>query len=208
MNSYLANDSVVIHIKNMAYELISKEDIRLRGPHNLYNVMASALVALSLGISKEKCQQVFKQFSGLEHRLEQVATIAGVEYYNDSKCTTVDALKYSLQSFDKPIVLIAGGKDKGGRFVDLRSIVEKKVKVAILIGEAADRIFSEWGGATLIHKADSLEKAMEMAKIETDEGDVVLLSPACSSFDMFDNYENRGEVFKEIVKKFKVKSHE
>lgn len=208
VNAFITNETVVTHIKNIAHELIKKEEVKLLGPHNLYNVMASGLTALSLGISIDNCKKVFKFFSGLEHRLELVDNVEGVYYYNDSKCTTVAALKYSLQSFNQKIVLIAGGKDKGGRFFDLRSIVEEKVKAVILIGEATDRIFSEWGGSTLIYKAGSLEDAMNKAKLEADEGDVVLLSPACSSFDMFTNFENRGTVFKKIVKKFKEESNE
>ncbi|MCK5075137.1 MAG: UDP-N-acetylmuramoyl-L-alanine--D-glutamate ligase, partial [Calditrichia bacterium] len=208
VNAFIKNKSVFVKIREEQHELIKIKNIKLKGPHNILNVMASGLTCISLGMTVKDCSKVYKNFSGLEHRLEWVDKINGVDYYNDSKCTTVSALKYSLQSFNRKIVLIAGGKDKGGSFVDIRSIIEKSVKAVILIGEAKDRIFTAWGGATLIHKANSFEEAMNIAKIEAEEGDVVLLSPACSSFDMFKNFENRGIAFKEIVKKFKEESNE
>jgi UDP-N-acetylmuramoylalanine--D-glutamate ligase len=139
-----------------------------------------------------------EEFKGLEHRLEEVAEIDGVTFVNDSKATNVDSLKYALLSFESPLVLIAGGKDKGGDFTKLSSLVAEKVRELVLIGQAADKIRSSWP-STRAHAANSMEEAVGKAFSLAKPGDVVLLAPGCASFDMFKDFEHRGRVFKEAV---------
>jgi len=146
-------------------------------------------------------EAVLSRFEGLEHRLEFVQEIEGVRYYNDSKGTNVGSVVKSLQSFSEPVVLIAGGKDKQGDLSPLKDLVRNRVKRLILIGEAKERMARELGTLTDTVMAPSLEEAVLMAHRTAKKGDVVLLSPACSSYDMFRDYKERGKVFKEAVKR-------
>jgi len=161
--------------------------------------MASIAAAQLSGCPVEFMRPALKRFAGLEHRLELVKTINGVKYINDSKGTNVGAVVKSLEGFSEPVILIAGGLDKGGDFTPLRGLVKEKVKCLILIGKAKDKIADAVGGLTDTIFASSLEDAVNIASHKADKGDVVLLSPACASFDMFKNYEERGRVFKEAV---------
>jgi UDP-N-acetylmuramoylalanine--D-glutamate ligase len=138
---------------------------------------------------------------GLEHRLEFVREIEGVRFYNDSKGTNVGSVVKSLQSFSVPVILIAGGKDKNGDLSPLKALVRERVKHLILIGEAKERMIRELGGQTDTVLAKTMEEAVSLARQKAKGGEVVLLSPACSSFDMFKDYKERGKVFKEAVKK-------
>lgn len=174
-------------------------ELKLRGVHNLENVMAAVAVASLCGIKTKTIRQELNRFCGLEHRLERVAEIKGVEFINDSKATNVGAVIKSLESFEAPIVLIAGGKDKGGDYSPLAEIIRDKVKLLILIGHAKEKIAQACAGFAAIKTADSLEAAVKLAFSNSQTGDVVLLSPACASFDMFENFEQRGEVFKQAV---------
>ncbi|MCX7882523.1 MAG: UDP-N-acetylmuramoyl-L-alanine--D-glutamate ligase [Brevinematales bacterium] len=178
--------------------LVRQDDLLLKGVHNIENVMAASLVALSAGVPRESLQETLRNFRGLEHRLELVTVYNGVEIYNDSKATTVNALQKALESFDKPIVLIAGGLDKGLDFTLVRDLIHEKAKAVLLIGEAKDKIDTAWQFPHTI-KLSSLEEAVNQALQIAKSGDVVLFSPGCASFDMFKNYEERGKSFKTLI---------
>lgn len=179
--------------------LIDSKEIKIRGVHNLYNSIASALAARSFGVSTDVIADTLREFPGVEHRLEPVRELNGVRYINDSKATNVDAVWYALGSFESPIVLIAGGKDKGNNYLPLFDLVKDKVRAMILIGQAAPKMQREFAGKTRCIMASSMEDAVGKARREAKSGDVVLLSPACSSFDMFHDYEHRGREFKRLV---------
>jgi UDP-N-acetylmuramoylalanine--D-glutamate ligase len=171
----------------------------LKGIHNVENMMAALTAARIFGCSKKSIQTVLDRFKGLEHRLEFVREIKGVRFYNDSKGTNVGSVVKSLQSFSEPVTLIAGGKDKNGDLSPLEALIQKRVKHLILIGEAKERMNRELGGLTDTVMAKTMEKAVLLAHQKAKVGEVVLLSPACSSFDMFKDYKERGKVFKEAV---------
>lgn len=174
-------------------------ELGLRGKHNVYNSMAAALAAKAMDIPTEAIKETLRTFKGVEHRIEFVRTLDGVGYYNDSKATNVDSVKIALESFTEPVILIAGGRDKGASYKPLFDLVKNGVKALVLIGEATEKIEKELGSATKCIKAGSMAEAVHKAKAKAAEGDVVLLSPACASYDMFDNFEHRGRVFKECV---------
>jgi UDP-N-acetylmuramoylalanine--D-glutamate ligase len=178
----------------------------LKGIHNVENMMAALTAARIFGCSRRAVQNVLDRFKGLEHRLEFVREIGGVRFYNDSKGTNVGSVVKSLQSFSEPVILIAGGKDKNGDLSPLKELVEKQVKHLILVGEAKERMNHELGGLTDTVMAKSMEEAVSLARQRAKGGEVVLLSPACSSFDMFKDYKERGKVFKEAVFKLSTKS--
>lgn len=171
----------------------------LLGIHNQENAMAAVAAAQLCELAPEAIAQTLSDFPGLPHRLEFVREIGGVSYFNDSKATNVGAVKKSLLSFSKPVVLIAGGKDKGCDFRPLLPEVKERVRVAILFGEAKERIRKELGPSVSAQLVDDLKQAVLKAASSAEPGDVVLLSPACSSFDMFSNFEERGGRFKELV---------
>ncbi len=175
-------------------------EIRLRGSHNLENVLAACSMALLAGASPDSLLEGIRAFAGVEHRLEFVAELEGVQYFNDSKATNVDATIKSLEAFPGNILLIAGGRDKGGDFLPLRPLVEQRVKHLILIGEAAGKIGAALSDRVEASLAASLPEAVVFASRKAQAGDIVLLAPACASFDMFQNYEHRGRVFKEAVR--------
>ncbi|MFQ5329509.1 MAG: glutamate ligase domain-containing protein, partial [Thermodesulfobacteriota bacterium] len=167
--------------------------------HNLENIMAAIVAARQSGISRESIVKAVESFNGLPHRMEAVREVGGVCYYNDSKGTNMGALLKSLEGVEGPVILIAGGKDKGGEYSVLKGAAAGKIKLLILIGEAKEKMRAAVGGAVEIVMADSLEEAVEIASSRCAPGDTVLLSPACSSFDMFNNFEERGEQFKRLV---------
>jgi len=173
----------------------------LKGIHNVENMMAALTTARIYGCSKNAIETVLARFEGLEHRLEFVREIGGVRYYNDSKGTNVGSVVKSLQSFSEPVILIAGGKDKNGDLNPLREWIQRRVKRLILIGEAKERMSRELGGLTDTAMAETLKEAVRLAYQSAKRGEVVLLSPACSSFDMFKDYKERGRVFKEAVRR-------
>jgi UDP-N-acetylmuramoylalanine--D-glutamate ligase len=173
----------------------------LKGIHNVENMMAALTAARIFGCSKKAIQDVLNRFEGLEHRLEFVRDIGGVRFYNDSKGTNVGSVVKSLQSFSEPVILIAGGKDKNGDLSPLGEWIQRRVKYLVLIGEAKERMKLELGGLTDTVMAKDLEEGVHLAHQKAKAGEVVLLSPACSSFDMFKDYKERGKVFKEAVKR-------
>lgn len=179
--------------------LIAANEIAIHGVHNLENAMAASAMALLAGCGPGPVADVLREFTGLEHRLEFVRELAGVRYINDSKGTNTDAVLKSLEGFEQPVVLIAGGRDKSGDFTVLRDIISQKAKAVILIGEAAEKIGSALKDTVRLVRAGSLADAVRTARKLAEAGDVVLLSPACASFDMFRDFEDRGRQFKQQV---------
>ncbi len=183
------------------YLTMFMNDFALKGIHNSYNGMAAAIAANVLNISKENIRESLTDFQNVEHRLEYVATIGGVEYINDSKATNVNSTWYALESMDKPIVWIVGGVDKGNDYESLLPMVKEKVKVIVCLGLDNTKIHSAFGKhVDLMLNTSSAEEAVQVAKRFAAKGDVVLLSPACASFDLFANYEDRGWQYKAAVK--------
>ncbi|MGC1537055.1 MAG: UDP-N-acetylmuramoyl-L-alanine--D-glutamate ligase [Candidatus Sulfotelmatobacter sp.] len=179
-------------------EILQVSEIPLKGAHNLENVLAAVCAGALMGCAPEMIRQAVRDFKAVEHRLEFVATIRGVDYYNDSKATNVDATIKALESFPANIHLVLGGKDKGSDYSVLNELLRQRVKRVYTIGAAAEKIESQIKGAEVVH-AETLENALRKANAVAEPGDVVLLAPACASFDQFKNYEERGQVFKEIV---------
>ncbi len=180
-------------------KLMKTSEIPLLGSHNRENVMASALVGYLFALPLDHIKESIKNFKGLKHRLEKVTAIKGVDFYNDSKATNVDATLKSLLSFPERIILILGGRDKGGDFTKLDGPVRERAKKIILIGEAKEKIKKDLKNTLPMNEASSLAEAVRMSFSEGRAGDIVLLAPACTSFDMFENFEERGEVFKKEV---------
>ena len=181
-------------------QIIDAIQIGIKGPHNLSNASAACAICSILEVTPQSMQKALKSFKGVEHRLEQVATISGVNFINDSKATNVESVWYALQSVSPPIILIAGGKDKGGDFSKLRELVQKNVKALILIGDAKEKLNDVLGDLVPTFLSDSLEEAVQLSFKKASPKDVVLLSPGCASFDMFKDYQNRGNVFKSSVR--------
>jgi UDP-N-acetylmuramoylalanine--D-glutamate ligase len=179
-------------------EIMQVSEIPLKGAHNLENVLAAVSASVLMGCAAEKIRQAVHEFKAVEHRLEFVASIGGVDYYNDSKATNVDATIKALESFPANIHLILGGKDKGSDYTVLNDLLRQRVKRVYTIGAAAGKIESQIKGREVVH-AETLENAIRQAHASAQPGDVVLLAPACASFDQFKSYEHRGRVFKEIV---------
>jgi UDP-N-acetylmuramoylalanine--D-glutamate ligase len=180
-------------------EIIETNQIGIKGPHNLYNACAACAICGILGASPGSMRTALRYFRGVPHRLEVVKTVSGVSFVNDSKATNVDSVWYALQSVSPPIILIAGGKDKGGDFSILQELVKKNVKALILIGEARDKIKVALGNLIPTYDSQNLEEAVRLGYSKASPGDTVLLSPGCASFDMFKDYEHRGRVFKDSV---------
>ncbi len=179
----------------------SVTDLYIKGEHNLANALSVLAVAKLLSIPDQKIRDAFSSFKGVEHRLEFVRELNGVEFVNDSKATNVDSVWYALRSFDKPLYLILGGKDKGNDYERLKELVKKNVKKIYAIGSSAQKVYDYFHTIVPTEIKDSIESCVNSGRIEAEKGAIVLLSPACASFDMFDNYEHRGKVFKEAVNK-------
>jgi UDP-N-acetylmuramoylalanine--D-glutamate ligase len=194
-STFLKGD--VIHLKGSG--LLNVHDLRLRGRHNYENVMAAALIAESVGATPEQIAGAASTFAPVEHRLEFVRTLAGVGYYNDSKATSVDATLKAIGAFDGGLWLILGGKDKDSDYTVLREPLRAKARAALLIGAAAPKIAKHLGDSVSIIQCGTLAAAIDRASRSAIAGETVLLAPACSSFDQFDNFEQRGRVFKQLV---------
>ncbi len=191
--------TIVSGVGGAEEEIVEAKDLGIPGPHNLANALAAVAAAAVVGVGASEAADVLKTFAPLEHRLEPVAEIDGVLYVNDSKATNVDAVGFALRSYDAPIVLVAGGREKDTDFSPLAEPIADHVRHLILIGEAADKMELAFAGAAPVSRAGSLHEAVAMAGNAAAPGDVVLLSPACASFDMFDDFEDRGRKFKEEV---------
>lgn len=180
--------------------LLNRADIHLPGDHNVENVMAALAAGIACGASVDSMRETVRNFKGVEHRLEFVAEINGVRFYNDSKATNVDAAIKCLEAFSSGVIVILGGKDKGGDYLPLAPLVRERCEHVILIGAAADKIAAALDGTKPLHRAATMQEAVKLGVELGRRGDTVLLAPACASFDMFDNYEHRGRVFKEAVR--------
>lgn len=180
-------------------KLIEVHEMRLPGAHNYMNAMAAALAAQNAKVPLEDIRAVLRNFAGVEHRLEFVREHKGVKYINDSKATTVESLSVALESFDVPIVLITGGKDKGSDFSKLNQRIAAHVKEIVLIGSSTEKMQRSWQGLKPITLVSTLDEAVNLSSKKAVKGEVILLSPACASFDMFSDYEDRGRQFKQIV---------
>jgi UDP-N-acetylmuramoylalanine--D-glutamate ligase len=198
--AFLRGGQIVLRINQQEETLMEAEKLALRGQHNLYNSLAAAVAARVMEVRSEVVRESLTSFEGVPHRLELVREVDGVRYVNDSKATNVNAVWYALESFNERIVLIAGGRDKGNDYSSLKPLVRRKVRAVVALGESADKVMDELG-AVVEHSVEavSMEEAIRYAHFFAEPGDVVLLSPACSSFDMFDNYEDRGDTFRRLV---------
>ena len=180
---------------------MEEEEVALRGTHNLYNSMAAGISANIAGIKNEKIREALGDFKGVEHRLERVASVGGVEFINDSKATNVNSCWYALQSMKAPTVLILGGTDKGNDYSEIEELVRKKVKGLVFLGVDNAKLHSFFDGKIYnIQDAKSMKEAVDKAYSMAEKGDIVLLSPCCASFDLFKNYEDRGLQFKQCVR--------
>ncbi len=183
--------------------ILPAADIRLKGLHNLENVLAATAIGRLSGLDMTAMADCFRSFSGVEHRLEYVAEVSQVEFFNDSKATNVDSAVKALEAFAQPLIVIFGGRDKGGSFQPLRPLIEAKARGVLLIGEATPKLQAALHGAAPIELCPSLESAVREAFRMARPGDAILLAPACASFDMFENFEHRGRVFKSAVASLK-----
>jgi UDP-N-acetylmuramoylalanine--D-glutamate ligase len=197
---YIQNDEMHIKVKEEQTQM-SIYDFALKGKHNQYNTMAASVAGATMDIRKEKIREAVETFENLEHRMEMVATVRGVEFINDSKATNVNSTWFALESMTKPTVLILGGIDKGNDYTLLADLVKEKVKAIVCMGIDNSKIHTAFEGKiSTIVDAGSAEEAVDFAYRLATVGDVVLLSPACASFDLFKNYEDRGKQFKEAVR--------
>ncbi|MFA5256277.1 MAG: cyanophycin synthetase, partial [Candidatus Omnitrophota bacterium] len=180
-------------------------DIKLRGLHNIENVIVSVLAGTLAGVKPVSMKETIRNFTGLNHRFQTVSIIDGVEYIDDSKGTTVDSTLRALESCSRPVILIAGGKDKNSDYSIVRDIVKNRVKCLVLIGEAKNRIRGILGGVVETREAATMQEAVELSRAMAKADDLVLLSPMCSSFDMFKDYKERGDMFKRAVLGLRIK---
>lgn len=198
--AYLKNEKMIINKGSEVIEM-NVSDFTVKGKHNQLNTMAAALTATVIGIRKDKIREAITSFENIEHRLESVAFVKGVEYFNDSKATNVNSTWYALESMTKPTILILGGVDKGNDYSILNELVKEKVKAIVCLGVDNRKIHEAFGNTVeLIINTHSAEEAVKAAYHFGAVGDAVLLSPACASFDLFKNYEDRGNQFKQAVK--------
>jgi UDP-N-acetylmuramoylalanine--D-glutamate ligase len=197
--AFLHGEDIVFRNEGQEETLLKRGEIPLVGAHNLENVLASVAAACLAGADAAAIAKGVRSFAGVEHRLEFVAELGGVRYYNDSKATNVDATLKALDAFPGRILMILGGKDKDSDYTVLRQPLREKAILALLIGAAADKIETQIAGSVAIDRSGTLERAVETASRAARPGDVVVLAPACASFDQFQNYEHRGRVFKELV---------
>ena len=197
---YLENNEIIIRI-DTKIRLMNIEKLALQGRHNIYNSMAASVGAYLSEIRKSSLKESLSDFNNVAHRLEYVASIFGVDYINDSKATNVNAVWYALENQTKPIVWIAGGVDKGNDYSRIKDMVKKKVKVLICLSKNCDKMYSEFHSLVdEFYIAKTMEEAVNIAYLTAEKNEVVLLSPACASFDLFENYQDRGNQFKKAVK--------
>ena len=206
--AFLRGDDIVFRNDGKEEVVLKRQEVPLPGAHNLENVLAAIAATRIAGARAKAVSEGVRSFAGVEHRLEFVGEINGVRYYNDSKATNVDAALKALDSFPGRILVILGGKDKGSDYTPLRTPLRERANLALLIGAAGDKIASQINGAVSIERAGTLDHAVEIASQAARPGDVVLLAPACASFDQFENYEHRGRVFKALVYELQLRANE
>ncbi len=197
-----ANKIFIRNHKNKEIYFLNVKDIPLIGDHNLYNIMASLIISEILNIKKESIISILLKLKSIEHRMEKISNINGVQFINDSKATNVNAVFYALKSINAPIIWIVGGEDKGNNYVELIPLVKKKVKAIICLGKNNEKIINFFKNIIdIILETKYIKKAVYMAYILSSQGENVLFSPACSSFDLFKDYKERGNKFKQEVRK-------
>lgn len=197
--AFIEKGKLITILSGRRSEIIATEEMSIKGIHNQYNAMAALLAAQISGVSIPSIRATLRNFKGVEHRLEFVRELEGVKFVNDSKATNVDSVWYALQAYNEPIVLLLGGRDKGNEYEKLFDLVKKNVKAIVAIGESAGKVCAEFSWFPILRQASSMEEAVKTSASIASTGDVVLLSPACASFDWFENYEHRGRVFKQLV---------
>lgn len=196
---FLRDGTIWMRLEGKVHALMKRDEICLKGEHNLENVMAASAAGFLVGVQPNEIGRACRRFPGVEHRLEWILNLEGISFYNDSKATNVESASRAIEALDQPLVLIMGGKDKGADFGVLRSLIKKKVRHLVLLGEAKERLITGLRAVAPVSEVDSLEEGVEKAFVQAIPGDAVLLSPACASFDMFKDYEERGMVFKALV---------
>ncbi|MCQ2351238.1 MAG: UDP-N-acetylmuramoyl-L-alanine--D-glutamate ligase [Paludibacteraceae bacterium] len=197
--AYIEDGKFTLEDEN-SFLRIDVDDLSLKGTHNIYNSMAAALSASALYIKKDTIREALMDFKGVEHRLEPVAKVKGVLYVNDSKATNVNSCWYALESMRTPVVLILGGKDKGNDYNEILPLVKEKVRSLVFMGKDNKKLIDFFSGVKPYVSVDSMDAAIQECYKAAKDGDTVLLSPCCASFDLFNNYEHRGEMFKEAVR--------
>jgi len=197
--AFLSEGVLTVFAEGKRHDIVQAGAISIRGEHNLANAMAASLAAIVMGVPPASIRATLKNFKGVEHRLEFVRELDGIVYVNDSKATNVDSVWYALRSFDRPLIVLMGGRDKGNDYARLREPVRENVRAIVAIGESADRVMAAFTSDVHVEPAATMDEAVTAARRLARPGDVVLLSPACASFDWFDNYEHRGRAFKEVV---------
>lgn len=198
--AYTHNEQIIINLKNQNQFTMSIQELGLSGRHNVYNSMAAGIVANAYGLRKEQIRESLSDFKSLEHRMESVTKVRGIEFVNDSKATNVNSTWYALESMNKPIIWIAGGIDKGNDYSVLEPLIRKKVRAMICLGTDNTKLHAAFGRMIdIIINTSNMTDAVKMAYSLGNTGEVVLLSPACASFDLFENYEDRGKKFKAAV---------
>lgn len=197
--AFLQDGKIILKIGDRFMEMMSDE-ISLKGKHNIYNSMAAAMAAMVNNIQDPVIRKTLKTFKGVEHRLETVLTIRGIEFINDSKATNVNSVWYALEAMTKPTVLILGGVDKGNDYAEILQLVRKKVKSIVALGKDNSKIIEYFSKFVNVVSTDNIQDAVKQSYMIAKDGDVVLLSPACASFDLFKNYIDRGIKFKETVR--------
>lgn len=200
VGAWLEQQQIIIKTQN--HQDMNLDELALQGKHNAYNSMAAGLAARLVNIRKEVIRDSLADFETIEHRLEPVLEVGGVEYINDSKATNVNSTYYALESMKRPVVWIVGGVDKGNDYSQIKPLVEQKVKAIVCLGLDNDKIIQEFADSVeMIIETQRMQDAVQMARQVSEKGDCVLLSPACASFDLFENYEDRGRQFKEMVRR-------
>ena len=198
---YLENGMICLTYNGETLEICAAEELKIKGAHNLENAMGATAVAFAAGVPREKIAAVLRSFAGVEHRMEPVRTVRGVQYVNDSKGTNPDATMKALVAYQQPIIVILGGKNKGSDFTELAGVVKQQTKAAVLLGQAKEELKEALDkvGFTAYTVVQTFEEAVATAAAQAQEGDLVLLSPACASWDMFKSFEERGDLFKSLV---------
>jgi UDP-N-acetylmuramoylalanine--D-glutamate ligase len=197
--AYVLENEIIFRRDGKEEAVLKLQDIPVAGAHNVENVLAAVAATRLAGADTPAIAKGVRSFSGVEHRLEFVAEIGAVRYYNDSKATNVDATLKALDAFPGRILIVLGGKDKGSDYTTLQKPLREKAILALLVGAAAEKIEKQISGSVAIERAGTIDRAVEIASHAARPGDVVLLAPACASFDQFENYEHRGRVFKSLV---------
>jgi len=206
-NAYIEKNQVIINFEHKRLTF-NEDDLKIKGKHNLLNAMAASLAALLVNVPEKSILQTIKTFSGIEHRLEFVTTINGVSFINDSKATNVNSVRYALDAIQKPVILILGGIDKGNDYSLIKELVKEKVTDIIALGLDNEKIIKAFGKIKPIYEVKSIEHALEKAFSLSQPGYSILLSPACASFDLFQNYIDRGNQFKNAILNLKQKVYE